>query len=560
MNTDTIALLDKYFDLAITAPDGIKRLRETILTLAMQGKLVPQDPKDQPASELLKEIETEKQRLVKEGKIKEPKALPPIMPKEVPYEVPKSWEWVRLGEIGNWRAGSTPNRANTNYYGGKFPWVKSGEVKQGIIRNTEEFVTDKALNECSLTLNPVGSVLVAMYGANIGDVGVLNIEATTNQAVCACSYLFGSDTKYLLFFLQSIKNDFIERGAGAAQPNISKEKIVATLFPLPPLAEQHRIVAKIDELMARLDELERKQDARNERRLAMHQAAVSRLIDVGDANASRAGRDFIIAHFGELYGTKENVADLRKAILQLAVMGRLVPQNTQDQPASELLKEIETEKKRLVQEGKIKEPKPLPPIKSEEAPYEVPDSWAWVRLGEFVVYNGRLNVDSDSISKDAWILDLEDIEKNTSRLLCRAKYKERQSKSSKSIFCKGDVLYGKLRPYLDKVIVANEDGYCTTEIVPIIPLGKIDPFYIRWLLKRPSFIHQVNALSYGVKMPRLGTKDAINSVHPLPPLAEQKQIVAKIDELMALCDELEQKIDERTAKESALLEAVAARA
>src|SRR5690606_4161006 len=217
---------------------------------------------------------------------------------------------------------------------------KSGEVKQGRIRETEETITQVALEKCSLGLNPVGSVLVAMYGANIGEVGILEIEAATNQAVCACQTYAHFDENYLLYLITSMKPYFLSQGAGAAQPNISREKIVATIFPLPPLPEQHRIVARIDQLIARCDELKKLRTERDEKRLAVHAAAIKQLLDAPDGTAW----DFIQQNFGELYSVKENVVVLRKAILQLAVMGRLVEQDPNDPPASDLLKEIEAEK------------------------------------------------------------------------------------------------------------------------------------------------------------------------------------------------------------------------
>jgi restriction endonuclease S subunit len=251
-------IFERHFDIAFAAADGINKLRELILTLAMRGKLVPQDQNDVPASELLKEIDAEKKRLVKEGKIKAPKPVPPIKPEETPYQLPQGWQWVRLGEIGVWKSGSTPSRTNSNYYGGSIPWVKSGEVKQGRITQTDETITDIALKECPLSLNPAGSVLVAMYGANIGEVGILEIEAATNQAICACQTFTAFDERYLLNLISSLKPYFISQGAGAAQPNISREKIVATPFPLPPLSEQRRIVIKIDQLAELCDTLEQR--------------------------------------------------------------------------------------------------------------------------------------------------------------------------------------------------------------------------------------------------------------------------------------------------------------
>src|SRR5690554_5945363 len=244
-------------------------------------------------------------------------------------------------------------------------------------------------------------------------------------------------------------------------------------------------------------------------------------------------------HFDTAFSSPEGISRLRELILTLAMQGKLVKQDPNDQPASELLKDIEAEKQRLIAEKKIRKQKPLPTVTEEEIPYQLPASWVWVRLGEVSEYNGRKTLKNDEISPNVWLLDLEDIEKNTSKLLYRAKFSERQSKSNKSEFKKNDVLYGKLRPYLDKVIVADDDGVCTTEIVPVVPYSGVNSYFLRWLLKRPKFISYVNSLMYGVKMPRLGTADAITSIHPLPPSAEQYRIVAKIDELMARCDELE---------------------
>jgi type I restriction enzyme, S subunit len=253
-------------------------------------------------------------------------------------------------------------------------------------------------------------------------------------------------------------------------------------------------------------------------------------------------------HFDVAFAAHDGIKKLRELILTLAMQGKLVPQDPNDEPASELLKAIELEKQQMLKDGKIKQPKPLPKIKTDHTTHNLPNGWQWVRLGEVANYNGRKNIHSEEISPETWLLDLEDIEKDTSRIIYRAQYSERQSKSTKSTFQKGDVLYGKLRPYLNKVVVADIDGVCTTEIVPIVLLGNIDSQFFKWLLKRASFLEHVNSLMYGVKMPRLGTDDANMSIHPLPPIAEQKRIVAEIDRLMARCDELEKLRADRSQK------------
>lgn len=253
-------------------------------------------------------------------------------------------------------------------------------------------------------------------------------------------------------------------------------------------------------------------------------------------------------YFDTAFDSPDGIKKLRELILTLAMQGKLVPQEPNDQPASELLKEIKKEEEKLVKEGKLKQIKPISKIKENEIPYDLPKSWKWARLSEFAEYNGRKNISSEFIEANVWLLDLEDIEKTTSNLIYRAKYSERQSKSTKSTFEKNDVLYGKLRPYLDKVIVADQNGVCTTEIVPIVPYKKVDSYFLRYLLKRPTFLKFVDSLMYGVKMPRLGTQDAINSIHPLPPHEEQQRIVKKINQLMALCDELEKLKQQKETK------------
>ena len=560
MNKQTAHLLEQHFDTAFSAPNGIKKLRELILTLAMQGKLVAQDPGDAPASQLLKEIEAEKMRLVKQGKIKAPKPLPPIKPEEVPYPLPQGWEWVRLGEIGIWKSGSTPSRTNSKYYGGSIPWVKSGEVKQGRITQTEETITELALKECSLSLNPAGSVLVAMYGANIGEVGILDIEATTNQAICACRTYTAFDEQYLLNLIHSLKLYFISQGAGAAQPNISREKIVATPFPLPPLEEQHRIVAKIDQLMACCDALENLRNEREEKRLATHAAALSQLLDTAGNGSADDAWAFITQHFGDLYAVKENVTELRKAILQLAVMGKLVPQDPNDQPASKLLKEIVAEKKRLVKEGKIKAPKPLPEIKTEEVPYALPQGWEWVRLGEVSEINGGFAFKSSHYVEDGVrVVRISDFDEQGFKndKIVRYSY----SKELKSYQLEPDnILMAMTGGTVGKSLLVKElpEPMVVNQRVASIKINScVVPEYINSVIQT-DLIQQVIQNAKNSTNDNISMAD-INSFYvPLPPQPEQHRIVAKVDQLMGLCDTLEERITAATGVQTELLDAVMA--
>ena len=306
-----------------------KNLRQKILDLAIHGKLVPQDPNDEPASVLLEHIKAEKERLIKEGKIKGSKKSAkasdtPHYQQDVPFEVPKGWVWTTLGYIGVWQAGGTPSRSNKSYYGGNIPWLKTGDLNDGLITNIPESITEEAVANSSAKINPTGSVLIAMYGATIGKLGILTFPATTNQACCACVEYFAITQYYLFYFLLSHRDMFIEKGGGGAQPNISKEIIVNTAIPLPPLAEQERIVTEIEHWLTLIDQIEQDES------------------------------DLQIV-----------IKQTKSKILDLAIHGKLVPQDPNDEPAAELLKRIN----------------PKAEITCDNGHYpQLPDGWAVVSM------------------------------------------------------------------------------------------------------------------------------------------------------------------------------------
>ena len=220
--------------------ESIKQTKSKVLDLAIHGKLVPQDPNEEPAIELLKRINPKAEIITDNGHYQ---------------KLPDGWCLTILGSIGTWQSGATPSRLQKDYYGGNIPWLKTGDLNDGIITNIPEFITEKALEETSVKLNPTDSILIAMYGATIGKIGILSFPATTNQACCACLD-YKIDKMYIFYFLLSNRINFVSMGGGGAQPNISKEKIVNTTFPLPPLAEQKRIVSKIEELFHQLNMIE----------------------------------------------------------------------------------------------------------------------------------------------------------------------------------------------------------------------------------------------------------------------------------------------------------------
>ena len=225
------------------------KLKQSVLQYAMEGKLVKQNPSDEPASELIKKIENEKAELVKEGKIKKSKKLPAITDDEKPFDIPDSWEWIRLGNIGDWGAGATPSRQHPEYYGGDVLWLKTGDLNDGVIQDTSEKITEAGVANSSVKVNQPGNILIAMYGATIGKLGIVGKTLVTNQACCGCTPFKGIYNLYLFYYLLSARNRLIELGSGGAQPNISKTKIENFIFPLPPLEEQKRIVTKIEKIM-----------------------------------------------------------------------------------------------------------------------------------------------------------------------------------------------------------------------------------------------------------------------------------------------------------------------
>ena len=233
------SIIDKVEERKDNLQLTIRQTKSKILDLAIHGKLVPQDPMDEPATELLKRIN--------------PKAE--ITCDNPQYgKLPNGWCETLLGNIGTWQSGATPSRLRKDYYGGSIPWLKTGDLNDGIVQSIPECITERALEETSVKLNPAGSILIAMYGATIGRIGILSKPATTNQACCACvDYL--PEKKFLFYFLLANRENFIAMGGGGAQPNISKEKIIHTHIPLPPQQEQHRIVAQIENLFAQLDNI-----------------------------------------------------------------------------------------------------------------------------------------------------------------------------------------------------------------------------------------------------------------------------------------------------------------
>ena len=509
----------------------------------MQGKLVPQDPNDEPASVLLERIRAEKEKLIKEGKIKKEKNPsvifrgadnlpyekigknePVCIADEVPFEIPESWEWVRLGSIGDWGSGATPSRTTPEYYNGNIPWLKTGDLNDGYITHIPETITERALLETSVRLNPIGSVLIAMYGATIGKLGILQTPATTNQACCACIPFTGIYNEFLFYFLMSQKLAFIKRGEGGAQPNISKEKIVATLMPLPPKAEQKRIVEKLHILQPYIESytLLEKED------IKLHHS------------------------FPEI---------LKKSILQYAIQGKLVPQAPTDEPASVLLERIRAEKEQLIKAGKIKRDKHESVIFrrdnsyyervdgierciDDEIPFEISDSWEWCRLGELIetidtgksfkceerppdkneygiikvsaVTWGTFNQEESKtcFSTSPWVkgysIQVDDF------LICRA---------NTAALVGGCVIVDKISKRL----------MLSDKVLRIEFSDSISKTYVLYTLRTPFVRAQLSAAASGTSesMKNISQNAIKGLLIPFPPIKEQYRIVSKVEESLS---------------------------
>ena len=508
-----------------------QQLKNSILQMAVQGKLVPQDPNDEPASVLLERIRAEKERLIKEKKIKREKNPSVIfkgadntpyekigdevrsLADEVPFDIPDSWEWVRLGELFQHNTGKALNAAN-----------RTGQLKQYITTSNlywnrfeldnlkEMHFSESEVEKCTV----IKGDLLVCEGGDIGRAAIWSYD----YPMCIQNHIHRLRayvpvcTRFFYYLFDLYKHAGWIGGKGIGIQGLSSNAIHSLLFPLPPLAEQYRIVDAIDTLQPYTDAY----------------ADVESTLDT--LNTTFPER-------------------LKKSILQEAVQGKLVPQDPSDEPAEALLERIRAEKQRLIKEGKIKKDKyesvifrrdnshyeKLDGVErciDDELPFEIPESWCWARLGNISSYaETKQKVNAANADSALWGLDLEDIEKG-GRLIIRKTVGERKAIGDKTVFSKGDILYSKLRPYLLKILVAPKCGICTPEIVPFQMYGGIVSEYIVNFLRSPYVDNLINSITYGVKMPRVGTETMTTLFVPIPPVAEQHRIVQRIEELLPL--------------------------
>ena len=542
------ALLTDNLPLLAGAPNGIKELRELILELAVRGKLVPQDPNDEPASELLKQIVEEKARLVAEGKIKKQKPLAEIAEEEKPFGLPNGWSWTSLGEIAAMRGGSTPSMSKSEFWGGDIPWVSPKDMHDGVITDSELKVTQSALDKTSLELVPIGSVLL------VGRSGILKrklpvqitaVPCTINQDLKAISPFQPLPSRYVQLMLRGTARIILLEDVkqGTTVQSVVYDKLFARPFGLPPLAEQHRIVAKVDELMALCDRLEAQQADAESAHARLLQALLDSMIQASDATDFAANWQRLAEHFHTLFNTESSIDALKQTLLQLAVMGKLVPQDPSDEPASELIKKIDSEKSRQVKAGKFKPIRQVSGIEDADKPFPVPATWGWARLADvaFQITDGAHHTPTYTAAGVPF-LSVKDmsggrLDFNATRYISEEAHEQLTKRCHPQ---RGDLLLTKIGTTGVPVIVDTDRPFSIFVSVGLIkaPWDHLNVSYLQLLICSPFVMKQSLDGTEGVGNKNLVLKKIANFLIAIPPLAEQHRIVAKVDQLMALCNQL----------------------
>lgn len=537
---------------------GIKKLRELILELAVRGKLVPQDPSDEPASVLLERITAEKTRLLKEGKIKKPKALPEIGEEEKPFELPEGWEWARFDEIINQEYPISygvlvPGESEE----GGVPFVRISDIAIDNPPSLPEKNISKSVdaNYARTRLNG-GEILMAVVGS-IGKLGVVPDSwkgANIARALCRIVPVREVSKNYILHLLKSefMQNNFKGDTRTLAQPTLNVGLIKNSVTPIPPFKAQQRIEAKVDQLMALCDQLEQ----RSESQLAAHQTLVETLLatltDSSDADELAQNWARLSTHFDTLLTTEASIDALKQTILQLAVMGKLVPQDSSDEPASVLLERIAAEKAQLVKEKKIKKEKPLPAIGEDEKPFELPQGWAWCRFEDIVdiqsgITKGRKL--TNRVLTTVPYLSVANVQRGYVDVTGIKSVELPVDEIEKYQVLNGDLLITEGGDW-DKVgrtaIWADEMPYVAHQNHVFKArkfLQEQDESWLEMFLNGPSARdYFAGSSKQTTNLASINKTQLRGCLIAIPPKNEKSCIVAKVDELMNLCDQLKARL------------------
>lgn len=548
----------KHFDLLAEAPNGVQKLRELILDLAVRGKLVPQDANDEPAAVLLERIKKEKERLVKEGKVSKLELLPPIKHNDILYNLPSTWLWVRLGEVVDYNGAAKVSPSEIP----EDSWLLELEDIEKDSSKIIQRCTFKERNSKSTKAKFLKEdVLYGKLRPYLNKVVIADADGfCTTEIIPLRSYL-GIFSKYLMYALK--RRDFIEyvnaKTYGVKMPRLGTDDGRRALFPLPPLAEQKRIVTKVDELMKLCDELEARQKKKQETRILINNAALNKLLTADTPETFTKNWQRIGDNFDLLYSAPENIGKLRQAILQLAVMGKLVPQDANDEPAAVLLERIKKEKERLVKEGKVKKEKSLPAIKDDEIPYDLPIGWEWERvtnLCEHIVdclHSTPEFITEGKLCIDTTCLNQGEILFHKVRKVSEETFLERIRRLQPLA---GDILFSREGTIGLSIVVPEGLEICLGQRMMMFRTFRwLIPEYFRYVLISKMFVNQWEKKLIGTAAHHINIGDIKKMIIPFPPLNEQKRIVTKVDKLMKLCDELETKLTQTQTEREKIINA-----
>ena len=546
-----------HFDRISDAPDTIPRLRQFILELAVRGKLVDRDANDEPASQLLKRIHAEKDRRNKNGQIKKQEALPQVRPDEAWFGVPGSWHWVRLGTITQVLMGQSPPGETYNKTGEGIPLIN------GPVEFTEGPFGKTVVNQYTTAptnLCEEGDLLLCVRGSTTGRTNIAGFRACIGRGVAAIRPFFAD--QYVRLFIWRLRESIIAMGRGIAFPSVSRQQIEGLPVPLPPLAEQHRIVAKVDELMALCDRLEAAQAERENRRdrlAAVSLHGLNQLAATDEPEVFREHARFYLNQLPRLTTRPDQIKQIRQTILSLAVRGKLATQNPNDEPVSLLLDRIQTEKARLLKAGKIRGQE-LPSVVRDDIPIDLPQSWEWVPLARVLCssfYGPRFGADEycatgiPTIRTTDMTVDGRIVLRDPPRVSVPVDRLD-------DFKCeKGDLLITRTGSIGTMAVFGG--GYEAIPSAYLIRLRfsastRVD--YIHVVLRSPYGQAALGLNTTKVAQPNINAKNLSAILIPLPPLAEQNRIVTKVEELMLLCDQLETQLKTIQTENRRLLESV----
>lgn len=456
-------------------------LKNGILQLAIQGKLVEQREEEGTAKELIKQIEAEKEKLIIEGKIKKTKPLQEITKDEISFDIPECWEWVRLGQIFDIIMGQSPKGTSV------FEGNSGVEFHQGKVFFGEDYLesSNQSTNKPTKTVEP-NTVLLCVR-APVGIVNIATRKICIGRGLCGINTFSEMDAKFVMQILRAFKYDFIRKATGTTFVAITGEVVRNQLFPLPPLGEQKRIVAKIEELMPYVDQYDKA------------------YTEVEELN-------------------KKFPEDMQKSILQYAIQGKLVEQR-EEETAEELYQKIQAEKEKLIKEGKIKKTKPLPEITEDEIPFDIPENWKWVRLGDIIsISSGKGLTSKQMLEGDIPVFGGNGV---TGYHNIGNVYKK-------------TVVIGRVGYYCGSVHITPTKAWVTDNaFITTYPENHIDRNYLVYILRHLNIGRDNNATA----QPVVSGKKIYPIVFPLPPLEEQKRIVKKIEELLPYTKQLVKKLD-----------------